>query len=60
FDGPELGSFEHKVITASYLPADWVAERLHRAGFDEVERRCRTNSTPNGPRDQGAIAAIAV
>ncbi|MEL6983530.1 MAG: class I SAM-dependent methyltransferase, partial [Actinomycetota bacterium] len=31
FDGPELGSFEHKVITASFLPADWVAERLQRA-----------------------------
>lgn len=60
FDGPELGRFDHKVITASYLPADWVAERLQRAGFHEIERRCRTDTTPNGQRDQGAIAALAV
>lgn len=59
FDGERVASFEHKVITAHYWPVDEMADGLARAGFREVERLCRANQSPDGPRDQGAIAAVA-
>ncbi len=56
FDGEELASFDHKVVTAYRWPADELSERLARAGFAEVERRHRPGDGTHRPH--AAIAAV--
>ena len=59
FDGDEVSAFEHKVLTAYYWPVDAFAERLHQAGFTEIERQQRRGVAEPGHRPHAAIAAIA-
>jgi SAM-dependent methyltransferase len=57
FDGDEVASFDHKVVTAYRWPLDELSERLTGAGFTEVERRQRPGE--GGHRPHAAVAAIA-
>ena len=59
FDGNELTSFDHKVVTAYRWPVDEFSARLRRAGFAEVERQQRPGDAEAGIRPHAAIAAIA-
>ena len=56
FDGDELATFDHKVVTAYRWPVDELAERLTRAGFTEVERERRPGDGTHRPH--AAIAAV--
>lgn len=57
FVGDEVGTFDHKVVTAYRWPVDEFSERLARAGFTEVERLERPGDGTYRPH--AAIAAIA-
>ena len=57
FDGDEVASFDHKVVTAYRWALDELSERLARAGFTEVERLQRPSE--GGHRPHAAIAAVA-
>jgi SAM-dependent methyltransferase len=57
FDGDEVASFDHKVVTAYRWPLDELSERLTRAGFTEVERLQRPSEGDRRPH--AAIAAVA-
>ncbi len=57
FDGDDVSPFDHKVTTAYRWPVDELAERLHRAGFAEVDRMQRPGE---GDRRFAAVAARAV
>ena len=59
FDGAEVVPFDHQVTTAWYWPADVLSERLGRAGFTELERRCRPGVDEPGHRPPAALAALA-
>jgi SAM-dependent methyltransferase len=56
FDGDEVATFDHKVVTAYRWPVDELSERLTRAGFTEVERRRRPSDGTHRPH--AAIAAV--
>ncbi|MGX6603217.1 class I SAM-dependent methyltransferase [Micromonosporaceae bacterium Da 78-11] len=56
FDGDEVATFDHKVVTAWRRPVDEFAERLARAGFTEVERRRRPGDGTQRPH--AAIVTI--
>jgi ubiquinone/menaquinone biosynthesis C-methylase UbiE len=56
FDGDEVATFDHKVVTAYRWPADKLSERLTRAGFTEVERQHRPSDGTHRP--VAAIAAV--
>ena len=49
FDGDEVASFDHKVVTAYRWPLDELSERLTRAGFTEVERLLRASEGDRRP-----------
>ena len=57
FDGPEVATFDHKVVTAYRRPADDLAARLARAGLTEVEREHRPAGGTG--RAHAAMAAVA-
>lgn len=59
FDGDRIESFEHKVTTAWRWPADELATRLRRAGFDEIERILHVGVHEPGRRPHATIAALA-
>ncbi len=56
FDGDEVATFDHKVVTAYRWPVDELSERLARAGFTEVERCQRPSDGTHRPH--AAIAAV--
>jgi ubiquinone/menaquinone biosynthesis C-methylase UbiE len=56
FDGDELATFDHKVVTAYRWPVDELSERLTRAGFTKVERQRRPSDGTHRP--YAAIAAV--
>jgi ubiquinone/menaquinone biosynthesis C-methylase UbiE len=56
FDGDEVATFDHKVVTAYRWPVDKLSERLTRAGFTEVERQRRPGDGTHRPH--AAIAAV--
>jgi SAM-dependent methyltransferase len=55
FDGDEVATFDHKVVTAYRWPVDELSERLMRAGFTELERQRRPGDGTHRPH--AAIAA---
>ena len=57
FDGDEVATFDHKVVTAYRWSVDELVERLMRAGFTEVERLQRPSEGARRPH--AVIAAIA-
>jgi SAM-dependent methyltransferase len=57
FEGAEVASFDHKVMTAYRYPVDGVSELLARASFTEVERLPR--AADDRHRAHFAIAALA-
>ncbi len=59
FHWDELVGFEHGVVTAFYWPVDDLSDRLHRAGFTEIERHLRPGVDEPGLRPQAVIVAIA-
>jgi ubiquinone/menaquinone biosynthesis C-methylase UbiE len=56
FDGDEVATFDHKVVTAYRWPVDEFSARLTRAGFTEVERQQRPSDGTHRPH--AAIAAV--
>ncbi|MEL7977547.1 class I SAM-dependent methyltransferase [Isoptericola sp. F-RaC21] len=52
--GPRVEPFDHAVATAWFWPADELAARVERAGFDVVETAERADA---GVRPHGAISA---
>ena len=62
FDNPTAGEatpFDHQVVTAYRWPIDTFADRLARAGFDEVERQQRPGADVAGQRPHAALAMQA-
>ncbi len=57
FDGDEVASFDHKVVTAYRWPLHELSERLTAAGFTEVERLQRPSE--GGHRPHAAVATVA-
>ena len=57
FDGDEVASFDHKVVTGYRWPLDELSQRLTRVGFTEVERLQRPGEADRRPH--AAIAAVA-
>ncbi len=55
FDGDEVTTFDHKVVTAYRWPVDELSEPLTRAGFTEIERWRRPGDGTHRPH--AAIAA---
>jgi SAM-dependent methyltransferase len=56
FDGDEVATFDHKVVTAYRWPVDKLSERITRAGFTEVERQRRPSDGAHRPH--AAIVAV--
>ncbi|SNT29339.1 class I SAM-dependent methyltransferase [Rhodococcoides kyotonense] len=54
FEGPEVESFEHAVITAYRWPAARLAEEVEGAGFEVVETHTRQDP---GTRPHGSLIA---
>jgi SAM-dependent methyltransferase len=59
FHGDQLVGFEHGVFTAFSWPVDDLSDRLHRAGFTEIERHLRPGVDEPGLRPEAVIVAIA-
>ncbi len=59
FDGPELSTFEHKVVLAYHWPVDEFSDRLRRAGFLEIARYQRSGDAELGLRSHAAMVASA-
>lgn len=59
FEGNEVVAFDHQVLTAYYWPIDELSERLHRAGFTEVERNRRPGEHVAGHRPHAALVMVA-